>query len=359
MNDIPKVEIAVIGAGVVGLAIAYELSSQAKEVCVLEKYESFGQESSSRNSEVLHAGLYYPKDFLKTRLCVQGNALLRSYFKEYNIPFNLCGKLVVATDPKEEESINKLYENGMINGVPDLRLISSKDPLLAQNDIYARMGLYSGSTGIMDSHALMRSLYYKAKEQGALFLFLNEIVGIEKEGEGFIIISQGEKLCAQTVINAAGLSSAKIAHGLGLEYKMYYCKGDYFAVSGAKGKLKQLIYPAPSVDVYGLGVHATIDLAGELKLGPDAEYVDKLEYDIDPQKSKKFFESVVKFLPWLKEENLSPDTSGIRPKLQGLGESIKDFVIKKEFSGFIDLVGIESPGLTASLAIAKYVSNLI
>ncbi|MFH2033390.1 MAG: NAD(P)/FAD-dependent oxidoreductase, partial [Candidatus Margulisiibacteriota bacterium] len=332
-------------------AIARELG----DVCVLEKNESYGMEVSSRNSEVIHAGLYYSQDSLKTKLCVEGNPLLRSYLSENDLPHLVCGKMVVATEQGEVEAVERLFENARKNGVQGISLTTD-----VSESVSAKMALYSATTGIFDVHAYMKSLFHKARDAGALFSFGSEVVDIQKTNGGFLIeTADGEKVLAERVINSAGLKSDIVANKLGLNYKLYPCKGDYFAIRGAAGKLDHLVYPSPSTSKYGLGVHATINLQGEVRLGPDTTYVDEMNFDVDPNKSQKFYESALKFLPWLKHDMLYPDTSGIRPKLQAPGKGFADFVIKEEMPGFINLVGIESPGLTASLSIARMVKGMI
>jgi len=365
-----KLKYSVIGAGVIGLAVAYKLSQEAgADIAVFEKNASFGQETSSRNSEVIHAGIYYIKDSLKSSLCLSGNKMLYEFCKENGISHRKCGKLIVATNTEEEKKLKKIYENALSLGVPGLELIGCEDIKKLEPEVSALAAIYSRTTGIIDSHGLMKKLYELAEKSGAMFSFNNEVAGIRKTGEGYVIrTSQGDEVLSEFLINCAGLGSEKVAKMAGLDtdrlgYRLHFCKGDYFAVSGAGGRLKHLVYPPPHEKGYGLGVHATIDLSGRVRLGPDTAYVDNIFYDIDPAKAKEFYLAAKRFLPWLKEEMVVPDTSGMRPKLQGPDDGIRDFMIKEEsgngLPGFINLIGIESPGLTSCLAIGEYVGKIL
>ncbi len=365
-----KVKVSIIGAGVIGLAIAYELSQDPDaDIVVFEKYPSFGQETSSRNSEVIHAGIYYPKGSLKSKLCLEGNRLLYEFCKKHSIDHKKCGKLIVAVNDAEADKIKRIYSNAASIGVPELRLISSNEIKYLEPEVFAVKAIYSGSTGIIDSHGLMQKLHDLAENNGVMFSFGNEVTGISKQKDGYIITtSKGDEVMSEFVINCAGLMSDKIAQMAGFDieplgYKLRYCKGDYFSVSGANGRLSHLVYPPPHEKGYGLGVHATIDLTGRIRLGPDTTYVDKINYDVDLSKAGEFYEAAKKYLPWLKEAMVVPDTSGMRPKLQGPNDPVEDFVIKEEsangFPGFVNLIGIESPGLTSCLAIAKMVKETV
>ncbi|MCX5749161.1 MAG: NAD(P)/FAD-dependent oxidoreductase [Candidatus Saganbacteria bacterium] len=364
-----KIKYSIIGAGVIGLAVAYALSQdQNGEIAVFEKNDTFGQETSSRNSEVIHAGIYYVKDSLKSRLCMDGNKLLYEFCEKNAVKHKKCGKLIVATDGEEVKKIEKIYANAVSMGVPGLKLIGQDEIKKYEPEVSALGAVYSKTTGIIDSHGLMQKLYDLAKKNRVMFSFKNEVIGIRKEKNGYVIKPlQGDEVLSEFVINCAGLAGDKTAETAGFDidklgYRLHYCKGDYFAVPGANGRLSHLVYPPPHDKGYGLGVHATIDLSGRIRLGPDTTYVDSIGYDIDPAKAIDFFSSAKKFLPWLEEKMVVPDTSGMRPKLQGPDDGIRDFVVKEEsdngFPGFINLIGIESPGLTSCPAIANLVSNL-
>ncbi|OGC33842.1 hypothetical protein A3J90_00775 [candidate division WOR-1 bacterium RIFOXYC2_FULL_37_10] len=364
------VKISIIGAGVVGLAIARELSDKINgDIVVFEKNESFGQETSSRNSEVVHAGIYYPKDSLKSKLCLLGNKLLYEFCKSKVIKYKNCGKIIVSTNEEEALQIKSIHEKAASIGVLGLTLLTKDDILKIEPQVYALNGIFSSTTGIIDSHGLMKILHEEAQNNGVMFAFGNEVVKIVKTSKGYAIeTSKGEKILSEIVINAAGLYSDKIARITGfdvdaLHYRLHFCKGDYFSISGATGMLHHLVYPVPHEKGYGLGVHTTLDLEGCVRLGPDATYVDHIYYDVDDGKREAFYSAAKTYLPFLKEEQLMPDTSGMRPKLQGLNDGFRDFVIKEEsdngFPRFINLIGIESPGLTACLAIGEYVGDLI
>jgi len=367
---VERIGISIIGAGVVGLAAAEAISSNypQKDVLIFEKHEKFGQETSSRNSEVIHAGIYYPKDSLKSRLCIRGNKILYDFCREAGIKHKKCGKIIISTNEHEAEKIKSIYENAAANGVPELKLLTKEEVNSLEPEVFALNGIFSGSTGIVDSHGLMECLYQKARSNGGIFAFENEVKGVKRTKEGYLIRSNNEEILSEIVINCAGLFSDKIAEMAGLNidllgYRLHYCKGDYFSISSSKGKMAHLVYPVPHEKGYGLGVHATIDLAGSIRLGPDAHYIKTINYEVDGGKRGEFYNAARKYLPWLKEEALAPDMAGIRPKLQAEDEGFRDFVINEESSnglpGFINMIGIESPGLTSALAIGKYVLELI
>jgi len=362
-----KVKITIIGAGVVGLAIAAELSREYDDIVVLEKHEKFGQETSSRHSEVIHSGIYYPPNSLKAKLCVEGARLLYEYCEKHSIPHSKLGKLIVASDESEVTALQELYETGIQNGVKGLTLIGKDEINKMEPNVNAVAAIYSPNTGIIDSHSLMSHLHRVANASGVLFSFNTEADFIEKQKNGYVIgiKNNNYKFASSLIINSAGLSADRIAAMAGIDidkagYRLSHCKGSYFSYS-RKSPVKMLVYPVPHKDLSGLGIHATLDLSGRLRFGPDAEYVDAIDYKVDAGKRDVFYESVKKNIGGLDKEALNPDMAGIRSKIKG--ESIKDFVIKHEVSkgmeGFINLIGIESPGLTASLSIAKYVKNMI
>ena len=348
----------------VGLAIAAELG----DVVLVEKESSFGQETSSRNSEIIHAGIYYEKDSLKAKLCVEGKDLLYAFCKENNIPHAKPGKIIVAVDREEEKQLYQLAQKGKANGVIDLQPLTKKQTHEMEPSVNAYASLFSPSTGIIDSHALMKCLEQKVKDRGGIMSYGSEVKRIRYTGKGYMVNIDGEETIeTEVLINSAGLYSDKIAEWVGMDiekkhYRLHYCKGEYFAYS-KPSFLKHLVYPVPEADEKGLGIHSVTDLGGSLKFGPSAEYVDKIDYNVNPANRKKFHAAVKKLFPQVAEEDLQPDQAGIRPKLQGPGEGIRDFVIKEEsgngFPGLINLIGIESPGLTACLAIAKHVSNAL
>jgi L-2-hydroxyglutarate oxidase LhgO len=362
-------DITIIGAGVVGLAIAEELSRHYKEILLLEKNESQGQETSSRNSEVIHAGIYYPEGSLKASLCVEGRKLLYEACENRGIPYKRIGKLIVATNPDEEESLQALLGKAQLNGVDDLLFLSGRVVHSLEPDVMASAGLLSPSTGIIDSHSLMRALLVGATDNGVSAVFRSCVTAAHYDGVRHELeINDGESLVAsRVVVNCAGLLSDCVAALPGIDvdlegYRLKLCKGSYFAASPAP-RIRHLVYPVPTPKHEGLGVHATLDLGGRVRFGPDVEYVDAVDYRVDEGKRDAFHASIITYLPGLAKESLHPDMSGIRPKLQGPGEEIRDFVISEEsrlgLPGWVNLIGIESPGLTACLAIARRVANLI
>jgi len=366
-----EIDAAIIGAGVIGLATADEIAQQKKEVFVFEENHSFGLETSSRNSEVIHAGIYYPEDSLKTRLCVEGKSLLYELCDRHDIAYKKLGKVIVATSENETTQLEKLYEQGRKNGVEDLMLLSRTELKKLEPNVEARAGLLSPSSGILDSHTLLKFLYSQAREKGAEFAFGTEVVGIERMGTKYRVeIRDREGISAfisRVVINAAGLNSDRIAQLAGIDvakagYKLHYCKGEYFSLSSKyRNVVNRLIYPTP--EQAGHGIHVTVGLDGRVRLGPNARYVEEVDYRVDETQKKAFYNSVKRFLPHIELEDLAPEFAGIRPKLQGPGEAFRDFVIaheeKNSFPGLINLIGIESPGLTASLAIARYVGRMV
>ncbi len=362
-------DITIIGAGVIGLAVAEELSRRFKDVLLLEKNESHGQETSSRNSEVIHAGIYYPEGSLKASLCVEGRKLLYETCEKRDIPFRRTGKLIVATKPEEEEALEALLGKAQLNGVDDLLLLSGRVVHSLEPEVFASAGLLSPSTGIIDSHRLMRALLIGASDNGVTSVFRSCVTAAHYDGDRHEIeINDGEsRIASRVVINSAGLQSDRVAAMPGIDvdlegYRLKLCKGDYFSASPSP-RIRHLVYPVPMPKHEGLGVHATIDLGGRVRFGPDAEYVDDIDYRVDEGKRDTFLGSILTYLPLLAKDSLSPDMCGIRPKLQGPGEDIRDFVISEEsrlgLPGWVNLVGIESPGLTACMAIAKHVSNLV
>lgn len=364
-----RINITIIGAGVIGLAIAKELSNSYKDIVVLERHPKFGQETSSRNSEVIHSGIYYPTGSLKASLCVEGAKLLYEYCSKHSVPHSRLGKLIVATDYEEVSKIQELFVNGIRNWVEGLSIIDGKDIRKIEPNINAFSALYSPNTGIIDSHSLMEKLYRDALSKDVLFSFNSVVNFIEKIKDGYLIGIKGDdyKLFSKVVINSAGLYADQIAQLAGIDidstgYRLKYCKGSYFSYS-KPSPVKKLVYPIPHDELRGLGIHATLDLTGRLRFGPDVEYVESIDYRIDSKKLEGFYLSVSKIIKGLDKNAFHPDTAGIRPKLQGMNEKTKDFIINEESSkglqGLINLLGIESPGLTASLAIAKRVKRMV
>jgi len=374
---VEKVDIIIIGAGVVGLSIAARISNPKYSVYVLERHSSFGQETSSRHSEVIHAGIYYEPESLKAKTCVEGNKMLYEICTKNNIPFRKVGKLIVATEDNEESLLIDLFNRGKNNGAIGLKIMSRKDIEKVEPNIKAKIALFSPSTGIVDSHSLMNYLIQCLKEKGGDVVYNSNVTHINRTSQGYELTVEDDagddfKIQAQVVINSAGLDSDRIAEKVGInikreKYDLKYCKGQYFRVTNThKCRLiNRLIYPVPKMEEGGLGIHATLDLGGGIRLGPDDHYIDrdKINYEVDISERINFYNSAAKILPFLEEEDLVPDMVGIRPKLQEEGEDFRDFIIKEEsklgFPGFINLIGIESPGLTSALAIAKYVERFV
>ncbi len=361
-----QTDITIIGAGVIGLAVAAELARPGLNLFILEKNARHGEGISSRNSEVIHGGIYDPEGSLKANLCVEGNRRLYETARRRGIPHRKIGKLIVATDETEIEALQRLLIRGRQNGVAGLEMISRARIARMEPNIAARAALFSPETGIISAHDLMNDFLLQAQTRGAHLLCHTAVTGIERVGRQWQIFTRndrGEEFAFSTgvVINCAGLSADTIAGMAGIHYGLFYCKGDYCLISGVKpGCVGRLIYPVPPQKHIGLGVHLTLDLAGRLRLGPDATYIDRQEdYAISPDKAVLFYRQARKFLPFLKPENVSCDMAGIRPKLQGPADAFADFVIREDAPGFINLVGIESPGLTASPAIAVYVRDIL
>jgi len=367
-------QIAIVGAGVIGLAIAERLSHKYERIAVIERNERFGEETSSRNSEVIHSGIYYPTGSLKAQLCVKGRDMLYELCRAKNIPYLKCGKLIVATSEEEVSELHKLMHKASENNVNDLKLLSQEEAHEKEPYIKAISAIHSPSTGIIDSHALMHYLFNEGIKRDVDYVFNTAVTGIEKIKHGYKITTQEKShesfsFTSEMVINTAGLESDKIANLVGIDdssYKIHFCKGDYFHVAPPKNKLvRGLVYPVPFKKLVGLGVHATIDLASGVRLGPNATYLSENVYDykVDESKAEEFLISARRFMPFLEKEDLQPDYSGIRPKIQAPGEPVKDFIIvnesKRGYKNFINLIGIESPGLTCSLAIAELVEEII
>ena len=367
-------EITIIGAGVVGLAIAEKVSEEHSNVFLIEKHPSFGQETSSRNSEVIHAGIYYPKDSLKARLCVEGKRLLYEYCNKYDVPYNNCGKLIVATSEEEISVIEGIRQTATKNGVDDLVVLEREQIAEMEPNIFALKALFSPSTGIVDSHSLMKQYETNTINNGGQVVYGSEVTGIKRLKNGYeITLLDADKknysFTTRIVINSAGLTSDKVSEMAGMSdenLKILFCKGEYFRVNPPKNRLiKRLIYPVPHHNLEGIGIHVTIDMGGGVKLGPDVKYLESNVYDykLTASKQEAFYKSAKKFLPFLEYDDIAPEMAGIRPKIQKPGEPVRDFYIMEESNkgcpGFINLIGMESPGLTSSIAIGKYVKGLI
>ena len=365
-----QVDAVVIGAGVVGLAVARALALQGREVMVLERAEAIGTGTSSRNSEVIHAGIYYPAGSLKARLCVQGKALLYAYCEQRGIGHRRCGKLIVATDDAQAASLAGIQARAAANGVDDLVLLTAAQAQAMEPQLACVASLHSPSTGIVDSHGLMLSLLGDLENAGGLLAVDSAVSGIDARhaaADGLVLTAQdGTEIAAGVVVNAAGLEAPALAtRTLGLRADAvptaWFAKGNYFTLSG-RSPFARLIYPVP--ESAGLGVHLTLDLGGQAKFGPDVQWTDRADdLVVDPARGEAFYAEVRKYWPGLPDGALVPGYAGIRPKISGPGAPAADFLIQGPrahgAAGLVNLFGIESPGLTSSLAIGEYVAALL
>jgi L-2-hydroxyglutarate oxidase LhgO len=363
-----RVECVVIGAGVIGLAVGRQLALAGREVLVLEAAGMIGTETSSRNSEVIHAGIYYPTGSLKARTCVAGKRRLYAYCAERGVPHRRCGKLIVATSEAQKTTLEAIRAKAAANGVDDLEWLEPDAVAALEPEVFCTAALLSPSTGIVDSHGLMLALQGDAEEHGALLAFHAPVErggvtddGIELDVGG----AEPMTLSARSVINSAGLHAPALARLIdGLDPALvptpYLCKGNYFTLSGAR-PFRRLIYPVP--EEAGLGVHVTVDLGGQVRFGPDVEWLESVDYDVDPARAEVFYDAVRQYYPGLKDGAIEPGYAGIRPKISPKGTQAADFVIQGPavhgVAGLVNLFAIESPGLTACLALAEEVESAL
>ncbi len=365
------VDVTIIGAGVIGLSIASEIGRKDRAVLVLEKNNSWGQEASSRNSEVIHAGIYYQPGSLKAISCVEGRRMLYELCEKNAIPIKKTGKIIVAIEQSEIDFLKELYEKAKQNSA-EVIFLDKEDVRKKEPTVSCLAALYSPETGIIDSHSLMKFFLNKAEDCAVDLVYDAQVIGIEPNHSGYKVEVEnaGERVdfSSRLVINCAGLNADEIASWCGInieqtKYEQYYLKGNYFRLSDKfANTMQHLIYPVPQED--SLGTHTVIDLQGGVKLGPDAEEVGEIDYTVNEDRKNDFYESVKEFLPSLEEDDLSPDMAGIRPQLRYPNSGdFRDFIIEHEDSkglpGLINLVGIESPGLTASPYIGKYVADMV
>jgi L-2-hydroxyglutarate oxidase LhgO len=362
-----EVECVVIGAGVVGLACARRLAMAGVEVVVLESQQGFGTETSSRNSEVIHAGIYYPKDSLKARLCILGKEQLYDYCVKHRVAHRKIGKLIVATHEQEIDQLKAIQNKAFENGVSDLMMLSRSETAALEPSIVAHAALYSPSTGIIDSHGLMLALLGDLENAGGMIGYRSTVISGSVQNDGFglkVKTAEGpdQTLFTRKLVNAAGLHASNVAftiQGIPAEsiLKTYYCKGTYFMLN-ASSPFNHLIYPVHNAA--GLGVHVTLDLSLQARFGPDTEWIDCPNYDIDDTRVNQFYNAIRRYWPQLKDNSLQSGYCGIRPKIVGPSEPSADFNIQCKNShglpGLVQLFGIESPGLTACLAIADQVA---
>jgi L-2-hydroxyglutarate oxidase LhgO len=359
-----SIDCVVIGAGVVGLAVARALALEGREVVVLEAADAIGTETSSRNSEVIHAGIYYPAGSLKARFCVEGKHFLYAYCAERGIPHRRCGKMIVATRPGQDAYLDKLRAQAIANGVDDLQLVDGAAARAIEPELACDAALLSPSTGIIDSHSLMLAYQGDAEAHGAMVAFLSPVLGGDVRNDGIDLRVGGAEpttLRARLVVNAAGLGAQAVAGSIaGIPAArvppLHYAKGNYFSLAG-RSPFSRLVYPVPEPG--GLGVHISIDLAGQARFGPDVEWIEDIAYDVDPRRADGFYAEVRRYWPGLRDGALQPAYAGIRPKLGPAGTPAADFVVEGPedhgLPGLVNLFGIESPGLTASPAIAACV----
>jgi L-2-hydroxyglutarate oxidase LhgO len=363
-----RVDCVVIGAGVVGLAVARQLARAGREVIVLEAQSMIGTETSSRNSEVIHAGIYYPKGSLKATSCVAGKQKLYAYCAEHGVPHRRCGKLIVATTEQQKATLEQIRAKAAANGVTDLEWLEPAAVEALEPEVACTAALLSPSTGIIDSHALMLAFQGDAEDHGAMLAFCAKVARGKVAEDGIELEVGGEQpmaLKARIVVNSAGLHAPDLAarfEGLSRDRlpTAYYCKGNYFTLSGGR-PFSRLVYPVP--EHAGLGVHVTLDLGGQVRFGPDVEWVDRIDYDVDPRRADVFYAAIRTYWPGLRDGALEPGYAGMRPKLAPKGSVSDDFVIQgpREHGvpGLVNLFGIESPGLTSSLALAEDVERAL
>jgi len=363
---VERVECVVIGAGAVGLAVARALALAGREVIVLEKAAQIGTETSSRNSEVIHAGIYYATGSLKATLCVRGKELLYDYLPAHGVQHARVGKLIVATEPQEIASLERAEKIAAANGVLDLVWLDEKAAKALEPELRCHAAILSPSTGSMDSHGLMLAYQGELEDAGGMIAFNSPVVAGWIEKEGFLLEVGGAEptqIATRLLVNSAGLWAQEVAKSIeGIPPESipprYLAKGCYFTLAG-KPPFKRLIYPAPEVKFASLGLHVTVDLAGQVRFGPDVEWVDKIDYDVPADRAAKFYSTIRHYYPGLKDGTLHPGYAGVRPKLQKPGEAPADFLIQGQamhgIANLVNLYGIESPGLTSSMAIAQEV----
>ncbi len=365
-----KIECAVIGAGVIGLACARALAMAGRDVIVLERADLIGTETSSRNSEVIHAGIYYGKDTNKARLCVKGRDMMYAYCESHGVAHKRIGKLIVATEESHIPLLDNIRARAAANGVDNLTFVDADTVHAMEPNVVCHGALMSPSTGLVDSHGLMLSYQGDAEAHGAMIAFMSPVERGEVTPDGIVLRIGGEnpmELLCEQVVNAAGLYAQPIAKTItGIPADTipgsYFARGVYFTLSGGKPPFTHLIYPVPD-PAGGLGVHVTIDLGGQVKFGPDVEWIDGIDYTVDPARGDRFYDAIRSYWPGLPDGALQPGYAGVRPKTHPKGTHDTDFIIQGPdvhgVKGLVNLYGIESPGLTSSLAIAEDVQRIL
>ena len=354
-----KLDAVVIGAGVVGLAVARALAMAGREVVILEAEDAIGTHTSSRNSEVIHAGIYYPKGSFKATTCVEGKALLYEYCVSHGVPHKRSGKLIVAADDSQLSDLQNIQNKAHGNGVTDVVWMTREQAVALEPELACAAALYSPSTGIIDSHSLMLSYLGEAQSHGAMLALKSPLTRAEIANDGFVLhVARSDAIACAVLVNCAGLKAPSVARCIEgyraeLAPREFYAKGNYYSLT-RRSPFSRLVYPVPEPG--GLGVHVTLDLAGQARFGPDVEWVERIAYDVDPRRADRFYAAIRRYWPALPDGALVPGYSGIRPKTAGPGEPAPDFHIQGPSEhgvpGLVHLFGIESPGLTASLALA-------
>lgn len=362
------VECIVVGAGVVGIAIARSLALAGREVVVLETEESFGRGNSSRNSEVIHAGIYYTKGSLMAKFCVKGKSRLYEFCRDFGVEHKACGKLIVATNEDEAAKLPSIAAHAVANGVKDITILTQEQLQQLEPKLSAVAALHSPSTGIIDSHGFMQAMIGQAEDYGAVFAYRSPFISAETDRELIVHVGgqQPMKLSCRWLINSAGLHAPAVARAMN-EFpetnipQTYLAKGNYFSLSGLSAPFSRLIYPVPVTG--GLGTHLTLDLAGQARFGPDVEWIPSIDYHVDSDRAQGFYAAIRRYWPELPDDCLVPAYAGIRPKIVPPTVAKQDFQVMGPrihgVKGVVQLFGIESPGLTASLAIADYVKELL
>lgn len=373
-----RVDVVIAGAGIIGLAAARELTARwpGKSILLLEQAETFGRGLSGRTSEVIHSGAYYPPGSLKARLCVSGNRLLYDFCRTRQVPHRRLGKLIIARGEEDMEKLEHLLLQSAANGVDASRIASGRLAELEPN-INAHSAIFCPSSGIVDTHRLMAMLAFHAKAQGAMLVYRHQITGVRPQPGGFYVefrdaAGAGDSIACQAVVNAAGLEADGIAAMAGIDidktgYRIYRCKGEYFAVGNRKAEMvKHLVFPVSIRELKGSGIPLIKDLQGRIRLGPDAHYASaaSADYTVQPANARQFLQLVQGYLPFLELSDLQPDLAGIRPRLQvPCGSPPRDFLVCHEadrgLPGLINLIGVESPGITCCLSLASYVGDLL
>jgi L-2-hydroxyglutarate oxidase LhgO len=367
-------DVAVVGAGVIGLACARELAARGRSVLVLERRARYGEETSSRNSGVIHAGIYYPTGSAKAELCVAGNRSLYEWCAAHDVPYAAVGKYIVAVEPAEEGELAAIGARAQANGAVEVVPCTLAELRAAEPNVRAVAALWSPRTGIVDAAALMRSLYAACGALGVDFALRRQVVAVERDGDLRLRVRDpagaDESVSAAQLVNAAGLDADEVAALAGCDvdawgYRQRFVKGSYFRLRAARASLvRHLVYPVPPRDQAGLGVHVTLELDGSVRLGPDVEAIERVQdYRVDDARAEAFAQAASRYLPAIVAADLAADQAGIRPKLRPAGGGVPDFIVREESDrgrpGLVNLVGIESPGLTACLEIARRVSSLL